>query len=273
MPINLGRRFSNSRFATRFRDTTPCAELLPRKDFLVDFNIDAAWSEAEKAHQEERHRRKGRVARRPAVRALPAPPIVSQTIKQPDKFQCLALLARGAVEAFEDRLVAEFRFFTSLGEAAEHYIRATFDAARRCIAHESEPAWEQMLEDQSCDSTQFMIADEKFKCSMQPLMSEQQQARWRLRAKTRREQGLPAATARQMLFFVLSYHNLGQKHEGTNALSSLMRRWDRCIADPIKTSTMANFLHIWDRNMLEPTSHAVSQVDLERLFYEALERC
>ncbi len=174
--------------------------------------------------------RKGRLARRPVVRALPAPPIVSQTITQPDKFHCPALPARGAVEAFEDRLVAEFRSFTSLGEAAEHYIRATFDAARKCTAHESEPVWEQVFEDQSCDSTQFMIADEKFKCSMQPLMTEQQQARWRLRAKLRRDQGLPAATARQMLFFVLSYHHLGQKHEGTNALFSLLRLRDKCVA-------------------------------------------
>ena len=76
-----------------------------------------------------------------------------------------------------------------------------------------------------------------------------------------------------MFFFVLSYHHLGQKHEGTNALFSLMRLRDRCVADPVKASTMANFLHIWDRNMMEPTAHAVSQVDLERLFYEALKHC
>ncbi len=130
-------------------------------DSLVDLDVDAAWSEAEREHQEERHRRKGRLARRPVVRALPAPPIVSQTIRQPDTFHCPALPARGAVEAFEDRLVAEFRSVSSLGEAAEHYIRATFDAARACIAHESEPIWEHFFEDQSCDSTQFVIADEK----------------------------------------------------------------------------------------------------------------
>ena len=92
-------------------------------DSLVGLDADAAWSEAEREHQEERHRRKGRLARRPVVRALPAPPVVSQTIRQPDKFHCPALPARGAVEAFEERLVAEFRSFTSLGEAAEHYLR------------------------------------------------------------------------------------------------------------------------------------------------------
>ena len=92
-------------------------------------------------------------------------------------------------------------------------------------------------------------------------------------AKMRRDQALPAAMARQMLFFVLSYHHLGHKHEGTNALFSLMRLRDRCVADPVKTLTVANFLHIWDRNMMEPMAHAVSQVDLERLFYEALEHC
>ena len=108
---------------------------------------------------------------------------------------------------------------------------------------------------------------------MQPLMTEQQQARWRLRAKTRREQGLPAATARQMLFFVLSYHHLGTKHEGTNALFSLMRLRDKCVTEPIKQSTMQGFLNMWDRNMMQPTAHQVSQVDLERLFYEALEHC
>ena len=172
---------------------------------------------------------------------------MSQTIKQPDKFHCPALPARGAVEAFEDRLVAEFRSFTSLGEAAEAYIRHTFESARKCTSHESEPIWEQCFEDEACDSTQFLTADEKLKCSMEPLMSEQQQARWRLRAKTRREQGLPAATARQMSFFVLSYHHLGQRTEGTNCLFSLMRLCDRCVAKPMKAASMRFFLHIWDR--------------------------
>ncbi len=113
------------------------------------------------------------------MRALPTPPIVSQTIKQPDKFHCPALPLRGAVEQFEDRLVAEFRSFTSLGEAAEAYIRHTFKTARKCTSYEGEPIWEQCFEDEACDSTQFIIADEKLKYSMQPLMNDQQQARWR----------------------------------------------------------------------------------------------
>ena len=70
--------------------------------------------------------------------------------------------------------MAEFRSFTSLGEAAEAYIRHTFEMARRCTSHEGEMPWEQCFEDEACDSTQFLIADEKLKCSMQPLMSEQQ---------------------------------------------------------------------------------------------------
>ena len=121
------------------------------------------------------------------------------------------LPARGAVEHFEDRLVAEFRAFTSLGEAAEEYIRHTFRTARQCSLPEGELPWELCFEDEACDSTQVLIADKKIKCSLQPLMSEQQQARWGLRAKARREQGLPAATARQMLFFILRFHHLGQR--------------------------------------------------------------
>ncbi len=80
------------------------------------------------------------------------------------------------MEAFEERIVAEFRSFTSLGEAAEHYLPATFEAARACTAHEADPIWEQVFEDQSCDSSQFVIADEKVKCAMQPLLTDQQQA-------------------------------------------------------------------------------------------------
>ena len=101
----------------------------------------------------------------------------------------------------------------------------------------------------------------------------QKQSRWRLRAKMRREQGLPAATARQMLFVVLSSHHLGQRTEGTNCLFSLMRLRDRCVAEPLKAATMQAFLHIWDWNMLEPTANAVSQLDLESLFYESVEYC
>ena len=92
-------------------------------DSLDGFVVQGAWSEIEKEHQEERYRRKARETRHAIVRPLPAPPVVSQTIKQPDKFHCPALPARGAVEQFEERLVAEFRAFTSLGEAAEAYIR------------------------------------------------------------------------------------------------------------------------------------------------------
>ncbi len=36
---------------------------------------------------------------------------------------------------------------------------------------------------------------------------------------------------------------------------------------------MQKFLHIWDRNMMEPTADAVSQLDLESLFYECVEHC
>ena len=209
--------------AARLRDTALQGKPFLRRarcltQVLAGFDANEAWSEAEREHQEQRHRRKGRLALRPVVRALPAPPVVSQTIRQPDNFHCPALPACGAVQAFEERIVAEFCSFTSLGEAAEHYLRATFEAARACTAHEADPIWEQVFEDQRCDSTQFVIADEKVKCAMQPLLTDQQQARWRLRAKARRDQGLPAATARQLLFFVLSFHHLGAKHEGENAL-------------------------------------------------------
>ena len=242
-------------------------------DSLDGFVAKDAWSQVENQHQEERYRRHAREARHAIVRPLPAPPVVSQTISQPDKFHCPALPARGAFEQFEERLVAEFRAFTSLGEAAEAYIRHTFKAARRCTNYESEPAWEQCFEDEACDSTQFIIADEKLKCSMQLLMNDQQQSRWKIRAKARRKRGLPAATARQMLFFVFSYHHLGQKTEGSNVLFSLMRLRDRCVSEPLKAATMLRFLHIWDTNMLEPTADAVSQRDLEKLFYGSVERC
>ena len=78
-------QFNSSKFETRQGDTTIGeTELLPREGFVAN----DAWSDAERMHQEERHRRKARSAQRPAVRALPAPPVVSQTIKQPDKFHC-----------------------------------------------------------------------------------------------------------------------------------------------------------------------------------------
>ena len=155
------------------------------------------------------------------MRPLPAPPVVSQTIKQPDKFHCPALPARGAVEQFEERLVAEFRAFTSLGEAAEAHIRHTFMVARRCTNYESEPAWEQCFEDEACDSTQFIIADEKLKCSMQLLMNDQQQSRWKIRAKARRERGLPAATARQMPFLCSAMATSVRKPKATMSFSVL----------------------------------------------------
>ena len=98
-------------------------------------------------------------------------------------------------------------------------------------------------------------------------MSEQQQARWGIRVRACREQGLPAATARQTLFFIFTFHHLSHCTEGTHCLFNLMRLRDRCVAEPLKAGTMQAFLNIWDRNMLEPTASAVSQLDLERLFF------
>ena len=55
---------------------------------LDGFQDDQAWSDAEREHQKARRRRKNRQALRPTVRALPNPPVVSHTIRQPEKFHC-----------------------------------------------------------------------------------------------------------------------------------------------------------------------------------------
>ena len=52
-----------------------------------------------------------------------------------------------------------------------------------------------------------------------------------------------------------------------------MRLRDKCVSEPIKQSTMQGYLNLWDRIMMQPTAHQVSQVDLERLFFEALQHC
>ncbi len=73
--------------------------------------------------------------------------------------------------------------------------------------------------------------------------------------------------------FGLSYHHLGQRTESTNCLLSLMSLRTHCLAEPLKAATMQNFLHIWDRNMMEPSADAVSQQQLQKLFYESVEHC
>ena len=175
------------------------------------------------------------------------------------------------MEAFEEKLVAEFRSFTSLGESAEAYVRAAFDSARACTAPEADPQWEQAYENLSCDQTSMVIADEKWKCSMQALLNDQQAARWKLRSRARREQGLPAASARQLLFFVLSFHHLGAKHEGENALFALMRLRDKCVQEPLKPGTIQSFLNMWDRIMMQQSAALLSQSELERMFYESVQ--
>ena len=108
---------------------------------------------------------------------------------------------------------------------------------------------------------------------MEQLLSEQQLSRWTIRKKARRGQGLPAANARQLLFVVLSFHHLGQKLDSTNCLMSLMNLRTRCISEPLKAKTMQISFHVWDRNMMEPSADAVSQQQLEKLFYESVEHC
>ena len=140
---------------------------------LEGFQDDQAWSEAEREHQKARHRRKNRQALRRRARPLPAPPVVSPTITLPEKFSCPHLPSRGQIESFEEKLVAEFRSFTSLGESAEAYIRIVFSTARSCNALESTLEWEEQFESLAVDLTAFVFADEKLKCSMQNLLSEQ----------------------------------------------------------------------------------------------------
>ena len=93
------------------------------------------------------------------------------------------------MDAFEEKLVAEYRSFTSLGESAEAYVRAVFTSARACVALKASPEWEQEFENLACDQTAMVIADEKWKCSMQSLLGEHQASRWHLRSKARREIG------------------------------------------------------------------------------------
>ena len=150
-------------------------------------------------------------------------------------------------------------------------MRAAFDSARACTAPEADPQWEQAYENLSCDQTSMVIADEKWKCSMQALLNDQQAARWKLRSRARREQGLPAASARQLLFFVLSFHHLGAKHEGENALFALMRLRDKCVQEPLKPGTIQSFLNMWDRIMMQQSAALLSQSELERMFYESVQ--
>ena len=238
---------------------------------LEGFIDDQAWSEAEREHQKARHRRKNRQALRPRARPLPIPPIVSHTIRQPEKFSCPHLPSRGQIESFEEKLVAEFRSFTSLGESAEAYIRIVFATARSCSALESTPEWEEKFESLAVDQTAFVIADEKMKCSMQNLLSDQHLSRWHLRSKARRELGLPAASARQLLFFILSFHHLGARLDEENALFPLMRLRDTCIREPLKPATLPAFLTLWDRIMMQSSATQISEQELERIFFQCVQ--
>ena len=77
---------------------------------------------------------------------------------------------------------------------------------------------EEKFESLAADQTAFAIADEKMKCSLQHLLIDQHLSQWHLRSKARRERGLPAASARQLLFFILSFHHLGARCNEENAL-------------------------------------------------------
>ena len=195
---------------------------------------------------------------------------MSHTIRQPEKFQCPPLPQRGQVETFEEKLVAEFRSFTSLGESAEAYVRIVFTTARSCVAQESSPEWEQEFENLACDQTAMVIADEKWKCSMQALLSEHQASRWHLRSKARCEQGLPAASACQLLFFILSSHHLGAKLEGHDALFALVRLRDQCVQEPLTPATIHPFLTVWDRIMMQESAAQISDSELESSVYDML---
>ena len=86
------------------------------------------------------------------------------------------------MEAWEDKLVQEFRSFTSQGEAAEAFIRMAFTLAAATDAPEGSHLWEIAFESVSVDSTQFLIADEKLKTALMQLLDACMSSRWTLRA-------------------------------------------------------------------------------------------
>ena len=114
----------------------------------------------------------------------------------------------GATDAWEDKLVQEFRSFTSQGEAAEAFIRMAFTLAAATKAPEGSRLWEIAFESVSVDSTQFLIADEKLKTALMKHLDVRMSSRWALRAKERRQLGRAATGGWQLLFFILSFYSL-----------------------------------------------------------------
>ena len=52
-----------------------------------------------------------------------------------------------------------------------------------------------------------------------------------------------------------------------------MRLRDKCVQEPLKRGTIQNFLNLWDKIMMQPSAHALSQTDMERLFFESVQHC
>ena len=79
------------------------------------------------------------------------------------------------------------------------------------------------------------------------------------------------ASARQLLFFILSFHHLGEQLNEEKALFSLMRLREACIREPLKPATLQAFLNLWDRIMMQSSATEIAEKELERLFYQSIQ--
>ena len=109
-------------------------------DDLDGYESHDSWSSNEKEHQKTRYIRRNRERRHPRGPA-PEPRNITQTIRQPEKFDCPPIPGFEKLNDWEDKIVRQFRVVTCGGEHAEEYILHAIEAARKNRHKEKSDEW------------------------------------------------------------------------------------------------------------------------------------
>ena len=216
---------------------------------LDGWETDSNWSERERRHQKERYRRKQR-AKRISQREIPKQTGMTIQVRQAEKADLPQWPSFPGLRAYMQSVYGSWRVLTAGGDFAEEYLRVAEAAAK---GNESEH--QIALEDCACSEASFALAEEKLGLELIRKFPDAIQKELANLKETRRLEGLPTFTGRQVLCFGLRhFYRAADDFENTAAQEAMIALRDAVKRQAPQRGQFAKLLHAIDSNMSLPSS-------------------
>ena len=180
-----------------------------------DWQSHNNWSDRERQHQRERHKRKA-VANRAAAVQQSQQPGVYVSINQPDRISSNPWPTLPQVRSYLASTYQAWRVLTSGGDHAEFYLERAEQAARG-----SEQHFKEQMAALMCDEPKYITAEEKLGSELFQKFPEHMQKNYAILRDQRRQEKLPAFMGRQMLCLGLRKFSKDEVRDQNSARNSL----------------------------------------------------